>query len=349
MDESVRVLQSFQQPRSTTNPYIVMLQRALDDTPGLTSMPFRWATALVGRYDVIHLHWPDTLFEARDPVRRAGKLLVCALWTIRIRAGRIPVVRTVHNLDRPGHGRGLRRALVRSLERRSSVWILLNDTTPVPADVASVVIPHGHYREWYRAYEHASATPGRLAYFGFIRPYKGVERLITAFPTFSREHRDASLAIAGSPATDALAEELTALIDGHPGVTFRPEFLDDAGLVRHVTSAELVVLPYRNLHNSGSALAALSLDRPVLAPRNAATEALAAEVGPVWVSLFDGELTAADLSSALLAARTATGRPDLSARDWSGAGTAHLHAYRLATGSAVRHQRPCTCARISRS
>ena len=62
--------------------------------------------------------------------------------------------------------------------------------------------------------------------------------------------------------------------------------------MREVSESELVVLPYHQMHNSGSVLAALSLDRSVLVPDSEFNRSLAEEVGPGWVVTYDGDLTA---------------------------------------------------------
>ncbi len=59
--ERLRVLQSFKEPGPYTNPYVVMLREALTATPGLEVLTFSWRTALLGRYDVFHVHWPETI------------------------------------------------------------------------------------------------------------------------------------------------------------------------------------------------------------------------------------------------------------------------------------------------
>jgi hypothetical protein len=86
------------------------------------------------------------------------------------------------------------------------------------------------------------------------------------------------------------------------------------------------------MHNSGAALLALSLGRPVLVPRNETNTRLAAEVGPAWVLMYEGEVTAEKLLRALAdSARTPPAEhPDLSAREWENAGRRHLDAYRMA-------------------
>ena len=102
--------------------------------------------------------------------------------------------------------------------------------------------------------------------------------------------------------------------------------------------AELVVLPYRTMHNSGAALLALSLERPVLVPANESTESLAREVGAGWVQTFAPPLAPGVLARAVTVVRTTrrSPAPDLSARTWPAIADRHREAYdravRLARG-----------------
>jgi len=56
-----------------------------------------------------------------------------------------------------------------------------------------------------------------------------------------------------------------------------------------VDSADAIVLPYKQILNSGSALLALSRNRPVLAPRMGSFPELQEKVGTEWVYLYDGD------------------------------------------------------------
>ena len=198
----------------------------------------------------------------------------------------------------------------------------------LPHSQPVVTIPHGHYRDWYSVHEHCSSVSGQLGYVGLIRRYKGVDTLIRAFQsvqslTFgwpaSRRRRNSPTRSPPWPGDD-------------PRITLQLKFLTDAEFVATVTSCELVVLPYRFMHNSGGTLAALSLDRPVLVPDNTVNRELGAEVGPGWVIPFEGELTGDHLTSAVAQVRACPDRPrpDLSSRDWSRAGADHANAYREA-------------------
>ncbi|GHH72521.1 glycosyltransferase [Promicromonospora soli] len=334
---TVRVLTSNREPSSTTNPYITMLTAALRRTPGVEVVTFSYRAALFGRYSLVHLHWPETVIGLGGG-RRAGVLgrwVLAALLLVRLTVTRTPMVRTVHNVELPADAGRLQRALLRWFDRLTTHRILLNDRTESPGPATT--IPHGHYRDWYTG-PRSTMLPGRLQYVGLVRRYKGVEGLVEAFRSVA--DGSVTLGIAGAASTHELAATITTLADGDPRVTLRFGFLSDDELVATVTAAELVVLPYRFMHNSGTVLAALSLDRPVLVPDTPVNADLAAEVGPGWIHTFAGDLTRDALLAALSAAREPrTAAPDLGAREWTGAGAAHLAVYRAAlsrAGSGVR-------------
>ena len=161
-----------------------------------------------------------------------------------------------------------------------------------------------------------------MLYFGIIRPYKDVERLIEVFT--SPRAPGQRLRIVGSP-TPELRERIAELAAPAANVSTRLAFVDDDELVREISRASLVVLPYAEMHNSGAALVALSLDRPILVPRTPSNSALAAEVGPGWVIEYDGELTDAVLTAAQEAVTRSTPPPAPGSRaatgTRSGAGT----------------------------
>ncbi|MGN6427590.1 MAG: glycosyl transferase [Leifsonia sp.] len=328
-DRRIVVLQSFPEPRATTNPYIVMLAQAIRAQGDAELLTFSWRTALTRRYDVFHIHWPEILVEGRTPLRALVRQLLTALLLVRLAVLRIPVVRTVHNLELPEGINRRQRFLLGRFARLTTLRITLNPLTPLPEGAEAVTILHGHYRGWFEGVPRRSTVPGRLGYFGLIRRYKNVEGLVAAFRGLPR---DASLQIGGRPSTPELAADITALAAGDERISLSFGFLTDEELVAIATAAQLVVLPYREMHNSGGTLAALSLDRPVLIPDNDVNRALAAEVGEAWVRRYPGELTTEVLLHALEAVRDdpPTGRPDLSAREWTAVGAEHVGAYRRA-------------------
>ena len=330
----LRVMQSFRAPRPTTNPYITQLDAALAATPEVEHLRFSWARAILGRYDVFHWHWPEGKLEGTTWWKAYGKLALTSLIVLRHRLSRVVVVRTVHNLELPDVD-AVRRRLLTRIDAWTDYRIVLNATTPVPPGAPHALIRHGHYRDWYGTHPQAERTPGRLGYFGGIRRYKAVGALLAAYREALAVDPTLTLRIGGRPSSPELAQSMSDEVADLPGVGLTLGFLSDAELVELATSSTLVVLAYRFMHNSGSVLAALSLDRPVLVPRNEANEALAAEVGGDWVLMYDGTLDGAQLLAALKQASDLSpdARPDLSRREWHDAGVAHARAYRAAVAA----------------
>lgn len=326
-DGPLRVLESFAAPRKTTNPYIWQLARSLDAQPQCELVLFSFKTAIFGSYDVFHVHWPEVIYTGHGPLKSLAREALTALVLLRLALGGKPVVRTWHNIEPHADMNWRQRLLNRWVDRLTSHNIRLNEVTaPVPA-VPTTTILHGHYVDWFASHATAPTVPGRMVFFGLIRRYKGVEALIDAFGALDRP--ELSLTISGQPSTQELCESLMQRGGGNPSIDFHFAFLSDAELVQAVTQAELVVLPYRFMHNSGAALTALSLNRPVLVPDTEVNRRLRAEVGPGWVHCFSGAMDPAALQSALHAhRRNPPPRPPmLSARTWEQAGAQHLRVF----------------------
>ncbi|SEM84082.1 hypothetical protein [Cryobacterium luteum] len=320
----MRVLQSFPEGRATTNPYLLQLSRAL--APSVEVFGFTWRRALTGRYDVFHVHWPEILLQGRTPGRALAKRMLFRLLLARLRLRRTAVVRTLHNVRSHEAAPRRDRRLLHAFDHRTTLWIRLNPFTPVPEGALERTIPHGDYRDWYSNRTSAAPISGRLLYFGLIRAYKGVDGLVETFRQFPGEV-ESSLRIVGAPQSNERAQRLLRAAAGDRRIELLLRHASDAELSDAIGAAELVVLPYAEMHNSGAALLALSLDRPVLVPTNAVTAALAGEVGPDWVLTYDGPLSAKVLADALDRVRRPRSAPDLTHRRWSVSASDHVEAY----------------------
>jgi glycosyltransferase involved in cell wall biosynthesis len=92
--------------------------------------------------------------------------------------------------------------------------------------------------------------------FGLMRPYKGIDLLLEAWEGIE----DAELWVAGMPRMDISALRLSA----PPGVRFVPRFIGDDELPEYFRRADLVVLPYREIDQSGVLFTALAFRKPLL-------------------------------------------------------------------------------------
>ncbi len=320
----IRVLQSFPEPRETTNPYIVMLRESLT-IPEIDLETFSWKKALFSNYQVFHAHWPENLLTgSKKWLRRILFRYLLLRWRIR----KVAIVRTQHNLDRPKGLADVDYRLLEQFENQTTLQIVLNDLTPT--DKPSVLIKHGHYTNWYAKYPQPDSVTGRFGYFGLIRRYKNVAALVSTFTELP--HKNMSLEIGGKPSSEELTAEITTAARDDNRIKLNLGFLTDEELVALARQAELVVLPYSEMHNSGSALAALSLGRPILVPANETNDQLADEVGRQWVVQYQPPLSTGQLLSALKQVRKIAPdtRPNLAEREWDKCGQDHLMAYQKA-------------------
>ena len=117
--------------------------------------------------------------------------------------------------------------------------------------------------------------------------------------------------------------------DEDPRVRLDLRFLPDDELPTLLAAADLVVLPYRRIQNSGSAILALSANRPVLVPDLGAMRELQADVGGEWVRLYDGELAAEDLLASLdwACAPIREDALDVSSYDWDAIAESTMEAF----------------------
>jgi glycosyltransferase involved in cell wall biosynthesis len=101
-------------------------------------------------------------------------------------------------------------------------------------------------------------------FVGAIRAYKGLSDLTDAFRHIHRP--DVRVLIAGKPATDADTQLLAAAAAGDPRIELRLGFVPDEDLAVLLGAADAVVLPFRDILTSGSAILAMSYGRAVVAP-----------------------------------------------------------------------------------
>jgi glycosyltransferase involved in cell wall biosynthesis len=193
------------------------------------------------------------------------------------------------------------------------------------------LVRHGHYRDWFAQYPPAASRPGNLVYFGLLKQYKGVAELVTAFGGI--DDHDLRLQVVGRVVSSQVEREVRAASAADGRVTLTCRHVPDADLARLVTEAEAVVLPYVEMGNSGAALLALSLDRPIIVPRAPVNTELDVEAGPGWVTAYEPPLTAAKLMAALNAVRASPREqpPQLGGRDWTAIGARLVECYRDAT------------------
>jgi glycosyltransferase involved in cell wall biosynthesis len=225
--------------------------RLAQHVPGMLSYR-RAATAA----DVVHFQWLTV-----QPV------------DVRLLPASRPLVLTAHDVlprePRPGQ----RKAQKRLYERVDAVVVhsehgrgrLVDDLELDPARVH--VIPHGAFDHLARQAievplpdELAAADGPVVLCFGLMRPYKGIDVLLEAWRGVPDAAPGAELWVAGLPKMDTAP--LRAIAPS--GVRFVERFVADPEIPAFFRRADLVVLPYREIDQSGVLFTALAFGTPLV-------------------------------------------------------------------------------------
>ena len=348
--------------RPTATPGLVVHETARPPAPFLryidqvtggpgTDVEFRYSQGVLTNFDidVVHVAEPnlDLLLGTRGATSLQRVAATLAL-TRNLRRHRIALVRTL-----PGVGDGSKTGRLpgpaaRILDRATATFVVFDDSTPTPDPARTTVIPHAHFRDRYVGYPAASQVRGRVLFAGSgelpaqVRGLLALPRLTTV---------DVTLRLAGVAGSE-LEEAIRSTLARHPGtLSVRLERLSDSAQVLEIDSSELVAVPrVQSLVELQLVFLALSRDRAVLTPRTNTMIRLAETVGPGWVHLSDGPLTAESVDAAFDSLRSPSRArlPDLSGRDLSTTHAAYESAYRAAASQLSRASRNFSSARAGK-
>jgi glycosyltransferase involved in cell wall biosynthesis len=289
-------------PRDDQNPYQRLLYGEMrplgvqvrylgeltsSHTLNLALLPAELAVWRARGVRLVHVHWVYRFgmpFTTRFPVlRRLGQgWFGVWLWTVRALGMRL--VWTVHNVlphsqvfaDDVAARRSLGAASDLVLAHSRAALGELAALGAVPT--RSAVIPHGPLVPTGPAT--ALRTPGsgdgprRFLFFGQVHEYKGVEDLLAAFAVLPADVA-ARLIVAGQCDDPGLRDRLAVLAqDGGGRVELQLDRVPDERVTPLLAAADVVVLPYRRITTSGSAMLALAHGRPLIVPDVAALAGL---------------------------------------------------------------------------
>lgn len=223
---------------------------------------------------------PWTWFAtSRRILERGCELAIIDWWTMfwapalaliaqRLRASGVPVAFVCHNLS--DHDGGLlARVLGNGLLGCADAYVVHAKTAAEELRARFphkpvLACPHPTYDRFPPA-DDTLPRRGRLEllFFGFIRPYKGLETLVQALAML--DDHEVYLTVAGEPwcAPAELRERIGSR--GVPNVELHLDYVDAAAVASFFSRADLVVLPYHSATGSGVAAIAQHYDRPVLA------------------------------------------------------------------------------------
>lgn len=227
---------------------------------------------------IAHLHWWRFNVDQRFPFSKSisGLTSRAALrWLIFLR---FRLIWTVHNIT--PHEAQTRDDLQLAKEVAAAASSLIVHSPSVVAMLAErsipidrvAVISQGSYIDTYQA--PANRTEARrllgldpdqkiVLFFGLIRGYKGVAELIQ---TWQSQERGARLFIVGQAVDLPLVEQLQTMAKDDSSIELRFGRVEEDDVPLWISAADFVCLPFTKVTTSSSAVLALSLSVPVIAP-----------------------------------------------------------------------------------
>jgi glycosyltransferase involved in cell wall biosynthesis len=180
------------------------------------------------------------------------------------------VVLTVHDPESmiggrqvlPEEARRWRRADAIVVHSEQARRLVARHAPAVPVSVVAVDLNlSGSVMTRAEARGHLGLGNGPIALLlGFLRPYKGLALLASAWPAVAKENPEARLLLVGEPYPSDELDRLSAL----NGVELRSGFLPDEEIDTWAAAADVLVMPYDRGSHSGVLHRALAMGTPVL-------------------------------------------------------------------------------------
>ena len=245
---------------------------------------FRAVQSCAQHPEVLHLHWLEKYLRGDTLLLRGTYALKLIIDLLLTRASGTRIVWSIHNqLEHdtkfPSIDRWVRQTVMRLADRLIfHNHVALNqyqqhyDFDSSKAEI----IPHGHYRAVYgsaidsteaRRLLHLPTNRRIYLNLGMLKPYKGLEQLLQVWQAHQADLQDSTLVIAGQSFDPVYLEKLAELAARTDNVVFYPQFVENDRIHLYLSAADVVVLPYKNILTSGSAILAMSFGKPIIAPR----------------------------------------------------------------------------------
>ena len=239
-----------------------------------------WIWSNVKAGDALHLHWPSHSYETKGG--QGAQLWSVLRWAALVLLGRYKgarIIWTAHNLlphvpSNPPSVDVLARHLLIAVadlilvHGNSAAQTLVDRFPRVRGKL--VLIPHGnwigyypatHCRETAQAALRVSSETFVFLFIGACARYKNLDGLVRSFLELGG---DALLIVAGRFEDVSYYEEVLGLAKSSPRIRLYPGFVPDSEVQKYLIACDAVVVPYREILTSGSAMLAFSFGRPVV-------------------------------------------------------------------------------------
>lgn len=264
---------------------------------------------------ILHFHWTSPVVQkAATESDAAARVTALADALVSFAAEGGSIVWTLHNaVPHELKFETQERRLMALLAEKADVIHVMNAMTAdavlpwveLPRDKL-VRIPHPSYaglydQSWTRAEARDSFGIGEtdlaVVFVGQIRRYKGIGRLLGALDAMEPSARSRAVLLLAGKVADGQESAVRDALPAGVRVVFEQGFVADEALSRWYRAADVAVLPYDRILNSGSAHLAATFGVPVVLPDE--PHLVADFEDQPWVSFFDRTRPEASLAAVL--------------------------------------------------
>lgn len=282
----------------SVNPYQQLLANELSRLSTTVEFPSGYsrifpisrASFAKQKVDILHLHWPNMFLRSEKTFGRFVYGLKLLLDLQIVTWSDIPIVWTLHNLiSHDTRMPGFELWLARKIAGVSKAVIVHSQSAATDAikqlglnSQKVIVTPHGGYSSFYGSKISKSEARELLSlpedariilFFGLIRPYKNVPKLLRIWPRIRERVPNALLLVAGEAPDQFYKDKLRLMAKGQQGVQLNLFRVPDDKVAPLFSSVDALALPFEQSLTSGTVALANSMAVRLVVPRLTGTEA----------------------------------------------------------------------------
>lgn len=229
--------------------------------------------------DIVHIHWIHHAYQNPNPLLFIAKSFIFVLTMLYMKLRNVQLIWTIHNLY-PHHAKypKLERFMRTLICRFSSKLIVASESIKrkviMEFGVSAsklFVVKHGHYLGVYkpkgmdfRRVYNIGEDADIYLFLGAIKAYKGVEDLIESFNAVKT--KQSYLIIAGK--ADKEMESYLQQVKDTENIILDLRFVPNDEVADLISAVDVMVMPYKEITTSGSAILGLSFKKLIVMPDN---------------------------------------------------------------------------------
>ncbi|MBE2943848.1 glycosyltransferase [Anoxybacillus flavithermus] len=261
-----------------SNLYNELLSKGLEENGAKVYDLKRKDIFKIKKDDIVHIHWPHTLYQSESRLIFILKSISLIILFSYLKLRGVKLVWTIHNLyphtvKYKKLEKWVRQLIVNKMDliftTGNSIKEIVSSEYNITKEKIKISL-HGSYEGVYKTtgkdYKVKYNIPKDsyvYLFFGNISKYKGVNDLVSSFKLIN--DTKSVLLLVGKLNEDS--KYLLNEIEGVNNIVSDFRFIPNEEVADIIQIADVIVLPYKEITTSGSAILALSFKKPIISPK----------------------------------------------------------------------------------